>query len=106
MQISTRDQRKRLRVAPTNASRRDMPTRRRLAQPERLDTVREQRGVAEIEKQLALIELGQIRKELGRDLIPLAHDVREPRQELIVSQCLQTISMLHSTALTRTFWSP
>jgi len=73
-----------LRMIATNARCRDVTTRRRLTQPKRLHAILEQRGKSEIEKQLPLIELGQIGEKLSRDLIAPPHDARKPRQELVV----------------------
>src|SRR6187431_1589505 len=55
---------------------------------------------------LSLIELRQIRQKLSRDLVTPPNDARKPRQEFVVRQRLQTISVLpHPSRLPRTFLS-
>jgi len=66
--------------------RRDVPPRRRLAQPELLHAILEQRRKSEIEKELSLIEFRQVRQKLSRDLVTPPDDARKPRQEFVVRQ--------------------
>src|SRR5436190_18165977 len=62
----------------THPRRCDMPTRRRLTQPQRLHAILEQGRKPAIEKDLPLIELRQVRQKLRRDLIAPRHDARKP----------------------------
>ena len=48
--------------------------------------LREQRRKPEIEKDLPLIQLSQIRQKLRRDLITPRNDARKPRQQFVVRQ--------------------
>jgi hypothetical protein len=70
----------------THPRGRDVPTRRRLAQPEFHQAVFEERRKSKIEKQLSLVQLRQVRQKLGRDLLPPPNDTRKPRQEFVVRQ--------------------
>ena len=70
----------------THPRRRDVTTRRRLTQPECLHAILEQRRKSEIEKDLSLIELRQVRQKLSGDLVTPAHDVGEPGQKFVVRQ--------------------
>ena len=86
VQRATRHQAEHLRMTATHPRRRDMSTRRRLTQPERLHAILEQRRKPEIEKDLPFIQLRQVRQELSRDLISPADDARKPRQKFVVRQ--------------------
>jgi len=84
MQCAARHHLEHLRMIATHSRRRDVTTRRGLTQPKRLHAILEQRRKPEIEKQLPLIELGQVSEKLSRDLITPPHNSRKPRQERVV----------------------
>jgi len=86
VQRAARDHAEHLRMIATHPRCRDVATRGRLTQPERLHAIFEQRGKPEVEEELSLIELRQVSEKLSRDLIAPTHDARKPRQEFIVRQ--------------------
>src|SRR6188768_3955736 len=86
VQRAARHPSEQLRMIAAHPRRRDVPTRRRLTQPEPLHAILEQRRKPETEKQLPLVQLRQVRQKLRRDLIASPHDARQLRQEFVVRQ--------------------
>src|SRR6188768_3410519 len=86
VQCAARHQRENLRMIAAHPRRRDVPTRRRLTQPEFLHAIFEQRRKPEIEKQLPLVQLRQVRQKLSRDLVAPPDDARKPRQKLVAAR--------------------
>src|SRR6187551_2717704 len=69
VQRAARHHRENLRMIAAHPRRRDMPTRGRLTQPERHHAILEQRREPEIEENLSLVQLRQVRQKLSRDLV-------------------------------------
>ena len=86
VQRAARHQGEHLRVIAAHPRRRDVSTRRRLTQPEFLHAILEQRRKPEIEKQLPLVQLRQVRQKLSRDLVTPPDDARKPRQKLVAAR--------------------
>jgi len=101
MQIPSSHTLERIWKSPTHPRRRHSSAGRALAHTQSFDAVRKQRRKPELQMQMTLIELHQVRQHLRRQRIALLHELRQPRNELRIPDSHQSIPIAHDSSVSR-----
>ena len=96
LELTVRHPRKRSRITPTHPRRRDASTCGRLAEAECLRAIREQRRVPKCQAKVSLLNLSQVREQIRKRVVFALHQRRQRRQEPIVIESAQSISVIHA----------
>jgi hypothetical protein len=92
VQLTPSDQRERFGKATTHPSPGHAAPGGSFAHPKRLNTIRKGRREAELQMELALLELSQVCEHIRRQFIAASNQVRQTREQIRILQAHQSIT--------------